>query len=105
MWRRVRHGGRSIEVGSHGEELRRNRAAMATEEGKVMYSRRKELPEPVFGIMKELQGARRFLLRGLANVRAEWALLAATFNLKTLFRVWRRRSLTERGSFFPGMAG
>jgi len=94
-----KHLGRSIEIGSHEEELRRNRAAMATEEGKVMYSRRKELPEPVFGIMKELQGARRFLLRGLANVRAEWALLAATFNLRTLWRVWRRQG-AERERFF-----
>ena len=79
-------------------------AVMATLEAKALYSHRKELVEPAFGILKEQQGARRFLLRGLANVRAEWALLAATFNLKTLFRVWRRRSLTERGSFFPGMA-
>lgn len=92
--------GRSIEVGPHEAELRRNRASMAADEGKALYRLRKELPEPVFGIMKELQGARRFLLRGLANVRAEWALLAAAFNLRTLYRVWLRRSGTERAAFF-----
>lgn len=97
--------GRTIEIGPFEEVLRRHRELMATLEAKALYSHRKELVEPAFGILKEQQGARRFLLRGLANVRAEWALLAATFNLKTLFRVWRRRSLTERGSFFPGMAG
>lgn len=92
--------GRSLEIGPHEEELRRNRASMATEEGKAVYARRKELPEPVFGVLKESQGARRFLLRGLANVRAEWALLAAAFNLRTLYRVWRRYQPNERLAFF-----
>ncbi len=92
--------GRAVEIGPYDEELRRNRARMATEEGKAIYARRKELPEPVFGILKELQGARRFLLRGLEGVRAEWALLAATFNLRTLFGVWRRRQEAQRVGFF-----
>lgn len=47
--------------------------------------------EPVFGIIKEQQGARRFLLRGLGNVTAEWTLLATAFNLRTLWRIWRTR--------------
>ena len=33
--------------------------------------------------------ARRFLLRGMVNVSAEWTLLATAFNLRTLWRVWR----------------
>ncbi len=85
-----RRQGRSIEVGPHEEALRRHRDVMATEEAKGIYKKRKELVEPVFGIVKEQQGARRFLLRGLANVRAEWALLAAAFNLRTLCRVWQK---------------
>ena len=44
--------------------------------------------EPVFGIIKEQQGGRRFLLRGLTNVAAEWTVLATAFNLRTLWRVW-----------------
>ena len=47
-----------------------------------------QLVEPVFGIIKEQQGARRFLLRGLVNVAAEWTMLATAFNLRTLCRVW-----------------
>ena len=50
---------------------------------------RKRLVEPVFGIIKEQQGARRFLLRGLFNVTDEWALLVTAFNLRTLYRAWR----------------
>jgi hypothetical protein len=51
--------------------------------------RRKALPEPVFGILKEQQAARKFLLRGLSNVKAEAKLLATAFNLRTLCRKWR----------------
>lgn len=81
--------GRAVETGPHENILRRHRAWMATEEAKAAYKQRKQLVEPVFGVVKEQQGARRFLLRGLGNVRSEWALLATAFNLRTLCRVWR----------------
>ena len=64
---------------------------MTTERARRLYARRKELIEPIFGILKEQLSARRFLLRGLANVRAEFVLLATAFNLRTLWRVWRTR--------------
>lgn len=51
---------------------------------------RKQTVEPVFGIVKEQMGARRFLLRGLANVNAEWSLLAAAFNLRSLGKIWSK---------------
>jgi len=85
--------GREIEVSRYEGILREHRDLMARPDSKITYSRRKELVEPTFGILKELHGARRFLLRGLANVRAEWLLLATAFNLKTLFRVWRRTTI------------
>ena len=69
--------------------LRRHRAWMSTSAAKEAYELRKQLVEPVFGIIKEQQGARRFLLRGLVNVAAEWTMLATAFNLRTLWRVWR----------------
>jgi hypothetical protein len=49
------------------------------------------LIEPVWGLIKDGQAGRRFLLRGLENVRAEWSLLVTAFNLKTLWRLWRHR--------------
>ena len=36
---------------------------------------------------------RRFLLRGLANVKAELLTLVTAFNLRTLWRFWRKRKL------------
>ena len=93
--RDARHG-RAIEVGPHDAASRRHRAWMSTEEAKLAYRQRKQLVEPVFGIIKEQQQARRFLLRGLANVLAEWSLLATAFNLRTLWRAWRGTATTTR---------
>ena len=81
--------GRSIVISPDDAALRTHRARMATEAAKTAYRRRTTLPEPTFGILKDQQGARRFLLRGLDNVRAEWTLLAVAFNLRTLARIWR----------------
>ena len=66
---------------------------MSTDLAKQAYRLRKQLIEPVFGITKEHMGARRFLLRGLVNVAAEWNLLAVAFNLRTLWRIWRDGTL------------
>ena len=82
------HTGRALWIGPADTLIRKHRQWMATAEAQRWYARRKELNEPAFGILKEQMGARRFLLRGLANVRAEFLLLATAFNLRTLWRVW-----------------
>ena len=87
--------GRSLAVGPHDAVLRRHRAWMSTWTAKEAYRLRKQLVEPVFGIIKEQQGARKFLLRGLTNVAAEWTVLATAFNLRTLWRVWRSRPFVK----------
>ena len=82
---------RSLTISPYDAALRRHRAWMATDEARPAVRRRKQLVEPVFGIIKEQQGVRRFLLRGVGNVAAEWTLLATAFNLRTLWRTWRTR--------------
>jgi hypothetical protein len=82
--------GRRIEIRPHDALLRQHRELMATEDAKIVYSRRKELPEPAFGILKEQMGMRRFLLRGLSNVKAELLTMVTAFNLRTLWRFWRK---------------
>ena len=76
-------------IGPYDAALRRHRVWMSTNEARDAYKRRKPLVEPVFGIIKEQLGARRFLLRGRANVSAEWTRLGTAFNLSALWRVWR----------------
>ena len=62
------------------------RDKLATETGRAIYKRRKCIPEPVFGQIKEARGFRRFSFRGLAKVTAEWTVVALTHNLLKLFR-------------------
>lgn len=61
-------------------------AKVRTAEGRALYARRKVIVEPVFGQIKEARGFRRFLLRGLANIRSEWCLVCLTHNLLKLWR-------------------
>jgi hypothetical protein len=61
-------------------------AKLRTTAGRKVYSKRKETVEPVFGQIKEARGIRKFLLRGLGSVQAEWSLICATHNLLKLFR-------------------
>ena len=68
--------GRAIAIGKHDATLRGHRAWMSSDTAKEAYKLRKQLVEPVFGILKEQQRARRFLLHGLANVASEWTVLA-----------------------------
>ena len=50
------------------------------------YRLRKQVVEPVFGQIKQAMGFRQFLLRGLAEVRAEWQLVCTAHNLLKLAR-------------------
>jgi len=58
---------------------------LKTPGGKKLYALRKQMPEPVFGIIKSVLGFRRFLLRGLDCVRGEWSLVTMAWNLKRMF--------------------
>ncbi len=84
-----RYRGRELLIGPFEAVLRRHRDWMTTQEVKVAYRRRKELSEPSFGIIKEQMGFRRFLLRGLYNVKTEIIMVATAFNMRTLYRAWR----------------
>ena len=58
---------------------------LKTKTGQALYKLRKQTVEPVFGIIKEVMGFRRFRLRGRAKVALEWTLVCVSYNLKRLF--------------------
>jgi transposase len=58
---------------------------LQTKAGKALYALRKQIPEPVFGIIKSVMGFRQFSLRGLGKVRGEWKLVTMAWNIKRLF--------------------
>ena len=59
---------------------------LQTIKGRLVYEKRKQIVEPVFGQIKEARRFRRFSFRGLKNVSAEWDLLCLTHNLLKLYR-------------------
>lgn len=59
----------------------------ATKEGREKYKNRQQTIEPVFGIIKEAMGFRRFSLRGQAKVALEWTLVCVSYNLRRLHRL------------------
>ena len=63
----------------------RMRRKLRTKKGQRCYAWRKELPEPVFGQIKQVRGFRQFLLRGLDKVSGEWQLICTGHNLLKLF--------------------
>ena len=67
-------------------EHRRMRAKLRTQAGRNIYRRRQAVVEPVFGILKEQRGMRKFRRRGLAAVTTEWMLAAIAYNLTRMVR-------------------
>jgi len=59
---------------------------LRTIKGRCTYAKRKHIPEPVFGQIKEVRGFRRFSFRGQDKVQDEWDLVCLTHNLLKLFR-------------------
>ena len=70
-------------AGASAKEIMAHR--LKTSVGKSLYKLRKQTVEPVFGIIKEVLGFRRFSLRGLEKVTLEWTLVCVSYNLKRLF--------------------
>lgn len=89
---RQKHGDRAIpdeEKTEEAEELSvadKMRSKLRTKAGHEIYRFRKAIVEPVFGQIKEARGFRRFSMRGLTKVKAEWTLVCMTHNLLKLFR-------------------
>ena len=60
---------------------------LKTPRGKKLYALRKQVVEPVFGIIKSVLGFRQFSMRGLDLVRGEWSLVTTAWNMKRMFNL------------------
>ncbi len=72
------------------------RQRLQTKEGKKRYALRKQIPEPVFGIIKLVLGFRQFLMRGLDKVRGEWTIVTMAWNMKRMFALAGANCATSR---------
>ena len=64
---------------------------LLTRRGRRMYRLRGITVEPVLGQVKEGQGCRRFMRRGLGAAQSEWSLIGTTHNLLKLWRSGQAR--------------
>ena len=87
---RQKHGAAPPPPADDGTVIGAMRAKLQTVAGHAVSALRKAIVEPVFGQIKGGRSLRRFSVRGLAKVQAEWALICLTHNLLKLFRAgWR----------------
>ena len=70
---------------------------MATEEGQQKYADRRSPGERPFGVIKQVFGARQFLLRGQSQVKTEWRWLVTAFNIKQLLERHASKLLPRPG--------
>jgi hypothetical protein len=63
------------------EKMRRK---LKTPEGKAVYKLRKQIVEPVFGVIKSVIGMRQFSRRGFKNSDTEWNFSCMCYNIKKL---------------------
>jgi len=68
----------------HGRETQRMHRLLRLPWARRLYARRKTQAERPNAEIKWAMGFRRFALRGIANVRGEWDLVCAGFNLRRL---------------------
>jgi len=62
----------------------RAQAKLRTRQGRDEYALRGRTVEPVFGQIKDRQGIRQFLRRGLDNITTEWSLTCTVHNLRKI---------------------
>lgn len=83
--------GRMIEIGPYHQALVQHREMLLNESVRQTLKKRSEIVEPVFAQIKANMGFRRWTLKGLAKVGAQWSLLCSIWNLKVIYRFWRQK--------------
>ena len=80
--------GRRIEISPQRAAITRQREKRRDPAKQALLRQRKAIIEPVFATIKQAMGFRRWTVRGLENVRTQWALLCTAFNLQKIYRHW-----------------
>lgn len=88
--------GRTIVRLNHEELLEKLEREHGLSQNQAIYKRRQEKVELVFGHIKRNLGVSSFLLRGLAGVGAEMALLSLSFNIRRIISLLGIKNLIGR---------
>jgi hypothetical protein len=99
-----RKDGRRIEISPQRAALTHQQEKRQDPGQRALLRQRKTLIEPVFATIKQALGFRRWTVRGLDNVRAQWTLLCTTHNLKKLYQPGLARQRAAAGNARPSAA-
>jgi transposase len=88
-WCKDSKGRRVIEIWNHTPAVQAMRARLAQVPAQQQLKKRGEIIERHFGHIKEHDGFRRWTVRGMDNVRTQWALINLVSNLRVLYRHWK----------------
>jgi len=80
--------GKSVLITKSRAAVERQRIKHASERNRRLLKRRGAIVEPAFGQIKHNQQFRKWTVRGLQNVKTQWALICTAYNLRKLFRAW-----------------
>ena len=83
--------GRVVSLNAHHAAIEKQREKYRSKEGREALGKRSGLDErssiePVFARIKQHRGFRRWTLRGLKKVKAQWALVTTAENLRIMYR-------------------
>jgi hypothetical protein len=92
--------GRKIRRPPHEEARERQANKQQDPRMAILLGLRKEIVEHIFGIVKTVDGFRRFTVRGLEKVNAQWALVCLGVNLRKLYALatWHNSKLLPRAA-------
>ena len=85
--------GKTIEMGPQYEAVLRQLAKQKELEAKEKLKRRKSIVEREFAQIKWNMGFVRFMYRGLAKVKAQFALVCSVHNLKKIYKIWKENKM------------
>jgi transposase len=81
---------RMVEIWSHTLAVQRMRDRLKEPEAARQLSKRAEVVERKFGQVKQHEDFRRWTVRGMENVNAQWAMICSTLNLRLIYGHWRK---------------
>jgi transposase len=86
---REKRGRRKIEIWPHTPAVQAMRQRLKEEGPKAQLRRRGQIVERVFAQIKQQDGFRRWTVRGMENVRAQWSWICCAVNLRAIYKQWR----------------
>ena len=74
--------GRTVKLNPYYKIIEKQRQYQELESNKEKLKRRKGLIEPIFGFKKEIEGFRRFTVKGKEKAKTQWSMICTAINLK-----------------------